>query len=112
MDLRLEAVELRRLRMPLVSPFRTSFGTTTVRDVRLVRAIANHAEGWGEGVAMEEPAYSSEYVDGAQHVLREHLLPRLLARDRVTAAEVGEVLRPVVGHRMAKAAIEMAVLDA
>ncbi len=112
MDLRLEAVELRRVRLPLVSPFRTSFGTETVRDVLLLRAVTDRGEGWGECVAMREPSYSSEYVDGAQHVIREHLLPRLLAVERLTAAEVAHVLRPVIGHRMAKAAVEMAVLDA
>src|SRR5581483_2426401 len=63
--MKLDAVELRRIRLPLVSPFRTSFGTQTERDVLLVRAITPEAEGWGECVAMEEPLYSSEYVDAA-----------------------------------------------
>jgi O-succinylbenzoate synthase len=112
MRIRLEAVELRRIRLPLVAPFRTSFGTETDRDILLVRAHTSSGEGWGECAALAEPLYSAEYVDGAQQVLRRHLLPRLFARGRLGAAEVGEVLRPVIGHRMAKAAIEMAVLDA
>jgi O-succinylbenzoate synthase len=45
-------------------------------------------------------------------VLRDHLLPRLFAAGSVTAAEVAGVLAPVKGHPMAKAAIEMALLDA
>jgi o-succinylbenzoate synthase len=32
-----EAVDLVRLRVPLVRPFRTSFGTQTEREVLLVR---------------------------------------------------------------------------
>ncbi len=110
--MKLTGVELRRIRMPLVSPFRTSFGTETERDVLLVRAVTPDAEGWGECVAMAEPLYSSEFVDGAQHVIREHLLPRLFARDDVTAADVAEALAPVRGHPMAKAALEIAILDA
>jgi O-succinylbenzoate synthase len=110
--MKLEAVELRRIHLSLVAPFETSFGVQTQRDVLLVKAITTDGEGWGECVASEEPTYSSEYVDGAQHVLIHHLLPRLFERPGVAAEDVGEVLRPVHGHQMAKAAIEMAVLDA
>ena len=110
--MKLDAVELRRIALPLVSPFRTSFGTQTARDVLLVRVRTPEAEGWGECVAMEEPLYSSEYVDGAQAIIRDHLLPRLFARDDVTAGSVAPALAPVKGHAMAKAAVETAVLDA
>jgi O-succinylbenzoate synthase len=98
--------------MPLVSAFRTSFGTQTARDVLLVRVVGPDSEGWGECVAMEEPLYSSEYVDGSHHVIRHHLLPRLFAAADVTASSVAELLAPVKEHRMAKAAVETAVLDA
>ena len=112
MTLKLEAFELRRIAMPLVSPFRTSFGVQTRRDVLLVRAIGPEGDGWGECVAMEEPLYSSEYVDGAEHVIRRHLLPRVWDVARLTAAGVAPALEAVKGHPMAKAALELAVLDA
>jgi len=110
--MKLDAVELRRIGLPLVAPFRTSFGTETHRDVLLGRAITPDGDGWGECVAMAEPLYSSEYVEAAQAVIRDHLLPRLFALDGVTANAVGQVLGAVKGHPMAKAAIETAVLDA
>jgi len=109
--MKLESVELRRIRLSLVAPFETSFGVQTERDILLLKAISDEGEGWGECVAGEVPTYSSEYVDGAQHVLIHHLIPRLLNRD-LAAADVASLLRPVHGHAMAKAAIEMAVLDA
>jgi O-succinylbenzoate synthase len=109
---RLDCVRLRRLRMPLVAPFRTSFGAVAEREVLLVEAVTSAGAGWGECVALAEPLYSAEYLDGAEHVIRHHLLPRLFARPDLTAARVAEALRPVVGHPMAKAAVEMAVLDA
>ena len=116
--MRLKGVELRRIRLPLVAPFRTSFGTQTERDILLLRAETDEAEGWGECVAMAEPAYSSEYVDGSADVLRRFLLPvlgsaegaALLARHGAPA--VARALRRFRGHRMARAALEMAVLDA
>lgn len=110
--MKLEAVELRRIGMPFVAPFRTSFGTETHKDALILRAIGSDGEGWGECVAMVDPLYCSEYVDAAEHVLRHHLLPRLFALGDVAAAEVAPALEPVKGHRMAKAAIETAVLDA
>ena len=119
MSLHLEEVVLHLVRMPLVSPFTTSFGTETERLALLVEArttvAGREVVGWGECVAQEEPTYSAEYVAGAQSVIVDHLLPRLFAaqRERPLSAEtVGEVLHPVVGHPMAKAALEMALLDA
>jgi O-succinylbenzoate synthase len=109
---KLEAVELRRIQLPLVTPFRTSFGTQTDRDVLLVKVVTPDAEGWAECVAMEEPLYSSEYVDGAVDVIRAHLLPRLIALGDVDAERVGPALAAVRGHPMAKAALETAILDA
>ncbi len=109
---KLEAVELRRVALPLVTPFRTSFGLQLDRDALLVRVITDTGDGWGECVAMAEPLYSSEYADGAQDVMRSHLIPRLFAAESLDAAAVKPLLSAVKGHPMAKAALEMAVLDA
>ncbi|MBW3661629.1 MAG: o-succinylbenzoate synthase [Actinobacteria bacterium] len=110
--MRIETVELVRVAMPLVAPFRTSFGVQHSRDVLLVRVVGDDAEGWGECTTPDAPIYSSEYTDGAAAVLRDHLVPRLLAAGEVAAPEVGSVLGSVRGHRMAKAALELALLDA
>src|SRR5689334_8034718 len=108
--MKLTGFELRRISMPLVSPFRTSFGTETTRDVLLVRAVSTEAEGWGECVAMSGPLYSSEYVDAAADVLRRFFVPALASVE--SAVGVGPALSRFHGHRMAKAAVETAVLDA
>ncbi len=111
--MQLAEMDLRRVEMPLVSPFRTSFGTEVTRDILLVRVVTNDGvEGWGECVAGTEPLYSSEYVDGAQEVIERFMWPRLTSMPSVRAVDIQPVLSPVRGHRMAKAAIEMAVLDA
>ncbi|MEE6263795.1 o-succinylbenzoate synthase [Plantactinospora sonchi] len=110
--MKLTGVELRRIRMPLVAPFRTSFGTETYRDILLVRVVTDAAEGWGECVALSGPLYSSEYVAAAGEVLRRFLVPALAAAPRLDAYQVGPALAAIKGHRMAKAALETAVLDA
>ncbi|MBG6237131.1 O-succinylbenzoate synthase [Mycetocola sp. CAN_C7] len=110
--MKVESITLHRIGMPLVRPFETSFGRETERDVLLVHLVTDVAEGWGECVAGSSPAYSSEYVDGCALVIEHHLAPRIFAAHDLRAADLGRLLAPVVGHRMAKAALEAAVLDA
>ena len=62
--MKLTGVELRHIAMPLVAPFRTSFGTQTTRDVLLVRVVTDEAEGWGECVAMTDPLYALYLTTG------------------------------------------------
>lgn len=104
-------VELHRFALPLVRPFRTSYGTETARHGFLVHVVGPDGDGWGECVAEVEPLYSPEYSDGAYEVTKRFLLPRLDPIN-VQATAVAERFAPVRGHRMAKAAIEAAVLDA
>jgi O-succinylbenzoate synthase len=108
----LEGFELRVLHLPLVSPFTTSFGTETVREVIVVRALTSDGDGWGEIVTQADPLYSSEYTQGAWDVALRFLAPALLDRARLAPEEVAGVLEPFKGHRMAKAGLELAVLDA
>jgi O-succinylbenzoate synthase len=110
--MKLHVIELRRVRLPLLSPFRTPLGTESVREALLVRVESDDGDGWGECVAGSDPLYCSEYVDAAWLTLRRYLGPRLLAAPELTATDVRPLLREFKGHRMAKAALEMAVLDA
>ena len=108
----LEGFELRVLQLPLVSPFTTSFGTETVREVIVARALTADGDGWGEIVTGEAPLYSSEYTQGAWDVALRFLAPVLLERGRIAPEQVSAVLEPYKGHRMVKAGLELAVLDA
>ncbi|TFB68473.1 o-succinylbenzoate synthase [Cryobacterium sp. Hz9] len=111
--MKIETIELRRVHMPLVRPFRTSFGTATERVVTVVRVITADAEGWAECAADARPLYSSEFLDASDLVIRDHLVPRLQAvGDRLSAELVASALEPVKGHRMSKAVLETAILDA
>ena len=111
--MKIASVDLLRLTLPLVSPFRTSFGVQTGRDVLLVVVrTTDGVTGYGECVALASPVYNEEYVEGAAQVLSKYLVPAVLAAKDLTAARVADLTRFVVGHRMAKAALELAVLDA
>ncbi|BAA79688.2 O-succinylbenzoate synthase [Aeropyrum pernix K1] len=97
--------------MPLVSEFRTSFGSTRLRPALLVRAVEKGGEeGWGEVVAGEGPWYSSETVWTAWHVIEDYIA-RLLPSTIEHPREVGGRLSRIRGHNMAKAGVEMALWD-
>lgn len=104
-------MEVRRLRLPLVRPFETSFGRVDDRTFLLVTVRGGGLEGWGECVAEAAPFYSSETASTAWHVLTDYLVPAVLNVDLPSAAAVWDRLARVRGHQMAKAALEMAAWD-
>ena len=111
--MKLEAVELIRLDVPLKSAFRTSFSSVNKQEIFWVHVITDVGEGWAECAANERPDYSSEYHTGAMAVLREFFIPEMfkLGND-LTAEKVAPTLHWAKQHRMAKAALETALLDA
>ena len=105
----ISGIRLRRAHIDLVTPFRTSFGVETARDLLYVEVSGGGLTGWGECVAMSEPMYSSEYVDGCEEVLRRYMLP--LVHRNTTAESFTDSVRGIRGHYMAKAVLETALLD-
>ncbi len=111
--MKLEAVELIRLNVPLKSAFRTSEGSVSIHEVVWTHVITDVGEGWAECAANGLPDYSSEYHDAAADVLKRFFIPELMKLgDDLTAELVGPTLHWAKGHRMAKAAMETALLDA
>jgi o-succinylbenzoate synthase len=106
------AVELRLVGVPLVRPFRTSFGETNRKECVLVRVETDLAEGWGECVADIEPDFSGEFNAGAWIVIRDMLAPALFRGGDVHAEDLADRFSFVRGNPMAKGAVVDAVLDA
>jgi len=110
--MKIEAVTLREIHMPLVHFFETSFGRTYSRRILLVTVHCDGVEGWGECVAGEDPFYSSEWIESAWPTLTKYLIPVLLGKQIESGRECPVLLKRVTGHRMAKAALENALWDA
>jgi o-succinylbenzoate synthase len=110
--LRVQRITLREIRMPLVTPFETSFGRVTGRRMLLVEVESDGVTGWGESVAGEGPFYAPETVETAWHILRDFIWPLLKGREFQSAAEVWATLEAIRGHNMAKGAVESALWDA
>src|SRR5512135_1281886 len=110
--MKIEAITLRELKMPLVHFFETSFGRTHTRRILLITLHGDGLEGWGECVAGEGPYFSEEYSDSAWDVITRFFAPMLLGKSVESGREVPGLLARVREHRMAKAALENAVWDA
>lgn len=111
MTLTLRRVSLVEISLPLREPFRISSGVTDVRRVLLLRVEdVDGTTAWGECVAGEYPNYSAETIDTCGHALRTWLVPRVLGRSLEGPHTVFDTLSARArGHRMAKAALEMAL---
>ena len=109
--MKIEAINLYHLRMPMVAPFETSFGRYDDRDCILVAMQAEGLTGWGECVADRDPGYAYETSGTSWHILQDFLIPALLGVDLADAAGLQARLRQVKGHQMAKAGLEMAFWD-
>jgi len=107
--MKIEAITLREIRMPLVHFFETSFGRTTARRILLVKLHAQGVDAWGECVAGEHPYYSEESIDTAWQVITSELAPALIGKRMEKGSECAALFARVRGHRMAKAAIENAL---
>jgi O-succinylbenzoate synthase len=108
----ISSVELREIRLPLIHFFETSFGRTTERRILLARVTdKDGAEGWGECTAGEGPFYSDEWTGTAWTTITTFLAPMVVGKEIDSAANTWELMGPVRGHRMAKAAIETACWD-
>ncbi len=107
----LERIEVRRLELPLVAPFETSFGRVDRKQFLLLTVSADGISGYGECVADADPFYLPETNDTALHVLRDFLAPLAFALEIADPRQVFPAFARVRGHNMAKAALEMAIWD-
>src|SRR5579864_8979434 len=110
--MKIEALTLREIRMPLVHFFDTSFGRTTERRILLVTAHCQGVDGWGECVAGEGPFYNEESTETAWYVISRYLAPALVGQTLARPSECVELFSRVRAHRMAKAAVEGALWHA
>lgn len=109
--MRIERIELRLLRLPLVRFFETSFGRIHERPFVLVVLEADGVTGVGECVAEANPYYSSETTGTAWHIIEGFIAPIVLGRAFAHPGDMFPALRAIRGHNMAKAAVEMAAWD-
>ena len=102
-------IGMREIRLRLKEPFRISSGVVDERRILLLELHdASGVSEWAECVAGEHPNYSAETIDTAWLAIKDWLAPRILGKTISTPQAAHGVLeRHIVGHNMAKAALEM-----
>ncbi len=109
--LKIEAAEIRVIRLPLLVPFVISTGTMTEKIIPILTLRAEGLEGYAEGVMDPLPDYLEETISGSLSFLRDVLLPQIVGKRFAGPADLSAILDPWRGHRMSKAMVEMAVWD-
>ena len=109
--MKIEAIELYRVAMPVIYPFRTAYGDGHVIESVLVRMSAGGLDGWGESTAWESPLYSPEWAGGVFALIRDWLGPRLLGREIDSGEALQQQLAPFKGNPFAKAGLDLAWWD-
>lgn len=111
--LKINRVILRHMKMDLLYPFSTSFGTEYDRDFILVEIVdSDGISGWAESVAMIDPLYNEETLKTNWHILEDYLIPIVLQNEIQHPDKISEkYFSHIRGNAMAKAAIEGAVWD-
>jgi len=108
---KIDRLELRLLKLPLVHFFETSFGRIDEKHFILVRVDGDGAIGYGESVAELDPYYSSETNETVWHIIADFIAPRVLGAEFAHPRDIFPALKAIRGHNMAKAAVEMAAWD-
>ena len=107
----IDDVELRVVRLAYRNPFKTSFGNESKKIALLVTVRSEGIEGYGEGVMDPLPLYREEMIAGAMHLLRDALIPSLLATGCEHPSQLTDSWVGWRGNPMAKTALELAVWD-
>jgi O-succinylbenzoate synthase len=109
--MKIDAITLYHVCMPLVSLFETSFGREIDRDCVIVEIKSEGLVGYGECVADRAPGYSYETSATAIHILKDFIVPLILGKDVQDAADFQLRVSGIRGHHLAKAGVEMALWD-
>ncbi len=109
--MRIQEIELRHIKMKLVSPFESAGGTEDYVEHIIIKITSESISGWGECVAQSNPSYTYETVGTAWHVLSEFIIPKILSKNFNSFEEISSAWKWIRGHNMAKAGIEAALFD-
>ena len=109
--MKIESLKLYHIRLPLVTPFETSFGRIDHKECILVELYAEGLTGYGESAVERDPGYNYETTGTAWHILKDFVAPLILGQDVLDAADFQRRVKGIRGHHLAKAGVEMALWD-
>ena len=109
--MRVERIELRKIRLPYVAPFETSGWREDGSYAIIVRLDAAGITAWGESPVGGAPFYNEENTNTCWTIQQDFLAPMLLKADLQGPEDVTPLYAKVRGNRMAKSGFEFAAWD-
>lgn len=109
--MRINTIELRRIKLPFVTPFETSGWREEANHSLLVRLEGEGVSGWGEAPVSAGPWYNEETQATAWVIAREVLAGMLLGVELRHPEDVDARFTRVRGNRMARSGFEFAAWD-
>ena len=109
--MKIDSLTLYHIRLPLVTPFETSFGSIDHKECILVELHADGLVGYGESAVERDPGYNYETIGTAWHILKDFVAPLILEQDVTNANDFQRRVAGIRGHFLAKAGVEMALWD-
>ena len=95
--MRIDAVDLFHVAMPLISPWRTAYGEDSVIESVLVRMESEGKYAWGESSPLAAPCYSPEWAGGIFATVKKWLAPAVVGQNissrRRTASQAAALQR-------------------
>ena len=106
--MKIDAIEVYYVTLPLEYPWRTAFGEDDVVHSVLVKAITGDHIAWAETTPLYAPTYSPETAMSAFLCIKEFLAPRIVGQEIETAEELNKRLSIFKGNHFAKSGVEIA----
>lgn len=106
--MRIDAVDLYHVAMPLIYPWRTAYGDDHVAESVLLRMQSGEVAAWSESSPLAAPCYSPEWAGGVFACLREWLAPAVVGQYLDSGADLQQRLAHFKGNTFAKAALDNA----
>jgi O-succinylbenzoate synthase len=107
--IRLAAVEVMALDLPMITTFKTAHGTTTKKRTIIVRAQDDDGVvGWGEAPSSDLPVYSADTYESTWYALTRLLVPLVIGKQFEGPAELAAAYSGYQGYNMAKHGLECA----
>jgi o-succinylbenzoate synthase len=107
----IESINIFRISMPLIYPFRTAFGDDKFIESVLVEMPSNGVSGWGEASPWSGPEYSPECASTLFIIARDFMAPQLIGKDIKSGSDLQRILSSIKGNYFAKASFDLAWWD-
>ena len=109
MTMQIKKGEIYKIKLPLISPFRTSFGTLLDREIVFVKLYDKSGLiGFGESANLGLPVYEPEFNNSMIILLKNYLIPLVIDKKIINVDDLEKLFSHIRGNNFAKTAIESA----